>query len=116
MNIIVDRPRLSNVILQFLNMNFGNLRPKISENYPSSIFYVDSNDEILMEYENSRVIFIHEYKICEKLNLWFNINIYETNTILKYWLEQTYNIECLELSRAMVLSWAWKKVKNLNDI
>jgi hypothetical protein len=116
MNIIVDRPRLSNIILQFLNKNFGNLKPKISENHPRSIFYVDSNDEILIEYENSRVIFIHEYKICEKLNLWFHINMSETNTILKYWLEQTYNIECLELTRAMVLSWAWKKVKNLNDI
>jgi len=51
MDIIVDRPQLVRAVLLYLNMNFGNLVPKKHKDNPDSVFYVNSDNEVMMEYD-----------------------------------------------------------------
>jgi hypothetical protein len=94
MNIIVDRPKLVRVVLLFLNNNFGNLTPKTTEKYPNSVFYVNSNNEITMEYnqENYRVYINYDH-IWSKIESLFHLNYGDIQSFIKVWLEDTYKLE-----------------------
>ena len=98
MDIIVDRPQLVRVVLLYLNKNFGNLTPKKSFKHPNSIFYVDSNNEILMEYDKKiDEVYIHYERIWSKIESLFSLNYRETQSIMKVWLERDYNLRDLKL-------------------
>jgi len=94
MNIIVDRPKLVRVVLLFLNNNFGNLTPKTTEKYPNSVFYVNPNNEIMMEYDKENgYVFIHNDHIWSKIESLFHLNYDDTQSIMKVWLEESYKLE-----------------------
>ena len=93
MNIIVDRPQLVRVVLLYLNNNFGNLTPKKSFKHPNSVFYVNSDNEVMMEYEytNGNVL-IDRDQIWSKIESLFSLDYGDTRLIVKYWLDKTYNL------------------------
>ena len=94
MNIIIDRPQLVRVVLRYLNMNFGNLTPKTSSRYPNSIFYVDSDEKVLMEYEKeNKDFYISHPHLWKKINSLFLIGMFDTEQILEHWLINAYHIE-----------------------
>jgi hypothetical protein len=96
MNIIVDKPQLVRVVLLYLNMNFGNLTPKSDSEYPDLVFYVDSNNEVMMEYNNYfDEIHIHYERIWSKIESLFQLNHDNTELIMKHWLEETYDLRNL---------------------
>jgi hypothetical protein len=97
MDIIVDRPQLVRVVLLYLNMNFGNLTPKTSSKRPESVFYVDSDNQIMMEYDKkNEFVFIHYDHIWSKIESLFSLNYSETKSIMKHWLERDYNLRNLK--------------------
>ena len=118
MDIIVDRPQLVRVVLLYLNKNFGNLTPMTNSEFSNSVFYVNSDNEVLMEYnqENSYV-YIHYDYIWSKIESLFSLNYRETQSIMKVWLERDYNL--MNLKRLFTLSeelMGWREITNLNDI
>lgn len=93
MNIIVDKPQLVRVVLLYLNMNFGNLTPKKNFKDPSSVFYVNSDNKVMMEYKYTNGnVFIHRDQIWSKIESLFLLDYGDTRSILKYWLDKTYNL------------------------
>ena len=97
MNIIVDRPQLVRVVLLYLNMNFGNLTPKTSPKYPNSVFYVDSDNEIMMEYNKKNdEVYINHDQIWSKIQSLFSLNYSETQSIMKHWLERDFSLRNLK--------------------
>ena len=103
MNIIVDRPQLVRVVLLYLNMNFGNLTPKTSPNYPNSVFYVDSDNEIMMEYnKKNKYVWVHYYQIWLKIRSLFSLEFDDTQSIIQHWLERDYNFRNLKLVHVVV--------------
>lgn len=92
MNIIVDRPQLVRVVLLYLNKFFGDLTTKTSEEFTDSVFFVNSDNEILMEYlKDMNRVFIHYGKIWSKIEKLFSLKFRETQSIMKHWLEEHYN-------------------------
>ena len=97
MNIIVDRPQLVRVVLLYLNMNFGNLTPKTNSKYPNSVLYVDSDNKVIMDYyKETGIIWVHFEQIWLKINSLFSLNNSEFQSIMKVWLEETYNLKDLK--------------------
>ena len=89
MNIIVDKPQLVRAVLLYLNNNFGNLTPKTTEKYPNSVFYVKSDNEVMMEYDKeNEYFFIHYENIWSKIESLFHLNYDDTQSIMKVWLEE----------------------------
>ena len=117
MNIIVDRPQLVRVALLFLNNNFGNLTPKTSSEYPDSVFYVDSDNEIMMEYdEKKHNIFIKYKEILSKISFLFHLDEdYNAKLIIRQWLEETYNIKDIQnLYSNHAVDWTFENAINLD--
>ena len=93
MDIIVDRPQLVKVVKLYLTKNFGDLTPKKHNNYPKSVFYVNSNNEVMMEhYKGGEYVYIHNDHIWSKIKSLFHLNYDDTQSIIKVWLEETYKL------------------------
>jgi len=116
MDIIVDRPQLVRTVLLYLNINFGDLIPKKHKYYPNSVFYVNSGNEVLMEYSPiNKYIHIHHEYIWSKIESLFHLNYLQVESIMKAWLkEKPYELGEVTPS-AFVVSplTSWKTIKNL---
>ena len=94
MNIIIDKPQLVRAVLLYLNKNFGNLTPKTSKKYPNSVFYVDSDNEILMQYnKKNQYVWIHYGEIWSKIESLFYLEYDDIKSIMKHWLEEAYKLK-----------------------
>jgi hypothetical protein len=95
MDIIVDKPKLVKVVKLYLTKFFGDLTPKTNSNYPGSVFYVDSENHILMESsEESDSVYISYSEIWYKLETYFKLNFRDVRLIIKDWLKESpYNLE-----------------------
>jgi len=89
MDIIVDRPQLVRTVLLYLNINFGDLTLKTSINRPNSVYYVNLNDEVMMEYDKgTERVYINYGQIWLKIESLFHINYNDVQSIIKVWLEE----------------------------
>ena len=63
MNIQVNKHQLERVVVKWLNKNYGNLTPKKDKNDSNSVFYVNSDNKVMMEYDkrNNRVYIHNEH-------------------------------------------------------
>ena len=94
MDIQVNKDQLDRVVIKWLNKNFGNLTPKTTEKYPNSVFYVKSDNEIMMEYvQENGYVYIHYDNIWSTIELLFHLNYDDIQSIMKVWLEETYKLE-----------------------
>ena len=104
MNIIVDRPQLVRVVKLYLTKSFGDLTPKRHKDYHNSVFYVNSDNEIFMEYnEKNEYIWISNNKFWSKLELYFPLKYNDIQLIMKDWLEEHYNLRGLKLWRILIV-------------
>jgi len=89
MDIIVDRPQLVRTVLLYLNMNFEDLTLKTSINRPNSVYYVNLNDEVMMEYDKgTERVYINYGQIWLKIESLFHLNSSDVQSIIKVWLEE----------------------------
>ena len=93
MNIIVDKPQLVKAVKLYLTKNFGNLTPKTRSKYPDSVFYVNSDKDLLMRYyKNTNYIWINNTNIWSKLERYFYLNYDDIQLIMKDWLGEHYGL------------------------
>jgi hypothetical protein len=94
MNIQVNKDQLERVLIKWLNMYFGNLTPKKHKHYPNSVFYVNSNKDIIMEYnKETEDVYIDYNQIWSKIESLFHLNYFEVQSIMSIWLKDTYKLE-----------------------
>jgi hypothetical protein len=94
MNIIINKPQLVRAVLLYLNKNFGSLMQKTSSKYPDSVFYVDSDNDVLMEYDKkTKIVWIHYDQIWSKIQSLFYLEYNDIQLIMKLWLEEAYNLK-----------------------
>ena len=96
MDIIINKPQLFRAVLLYLNKNFGSLTQRTSSEHPNSVFYVDSNSEVLMECDKeNNYVWIHYCKIWTKIQSLFYLNRSDIQSIMQHWLEETYKLKCV---------------------
>jgi hypothetical protein len=105
MDIIVDRPQLVRVVKLYLTRFFGNLTTKTTFRYPKSVFYVSSDNKIIMEYDkkNKEIWFDYD-NIWSKLESLVSLNYDDIQLIMKDWLEEHYNLKKVTLHVAETLT------------
>jgi hypothetical protein len=118
MDIQVNKHQLERVIIKWLNKYYGNLIQKKHKYYPNSVFYVNSDNEVLMEYSPiNKYIHIHHEYIYLKIQSLFHLNYLQVQSIIKVWLkEKPYELGEVTPS-AFVVSplTSWKRHTNWND-
>ena len=94
MDIQVNKHQLERVVTKWLNKNYGNLTPKKDKNDSNSVFYVNSDNKVMMEYDkrNNRV-YIHNEHIWSMIESLFHLKYREIHSIMNLWLKDTYNLE-----------------------
>ena len=93
MKIQVNSNQLERIVVRWLNLYYGDLRPKEFDSHPDDIFYVNSSDDIIMYHiKIGKVMFIDEL-IWEQLETIFNIEHTDAISIINVWLKETYNLE-----------------------
>jgi hypothetical protein len=117
MDIIVDRPQLVRTALLYLNMNFGDLTRKTNSEYPNSVFYVNSNNEVMMEDDkNTERVYIDNDHIWSKIESLFHLDYDDTQSIIKVWLEETYKLGGVIPKQVRIVSRVrWRRLTNWND-
>ena len=95
MDIIVDKPQLARVVKLYLTKSLGDLIPKTNSEHPDSVFYVNSENLVMMESnEETDSVYISYSEIWYKLENYFKLNFREVRLIIKDWLkEPPYNLE-----------------------
>ena len=89
----MNKHQLERVVIKWLNKNFGNLTPKKHKDHPNSVFYLNSNNDVMMEYdEHYEDVYIHNDHIWLNLESLFNLKYDDIQSIIKVWLEETYKL------------------------
>jgi hypothetical protein len=98
----------------YLTNSFGNLTLKTSPVYPNSVFYVDSFNNVLIEYNKiNEDVHIHYNQIWAKLELLFSLNYVYIQFIMENWLEEHYKLVNLKRC-ASSFRWkgSWRNITN----
>jgi hypothetical protein len=91
MNIQVNKHQLERVVVKWLNKKYSNLTPKTIEKYPNSVFYVNSDNEVIVEYNNEiKRAYVNE--IWGIIGSLFHLNSNDIQKIIAVWLKETYNL------------------------
>jgi hypothetical protein len=94
MNIQVNKHQLERVVIKWLDKHFGDLTPKKRKDHPNSVFYVNSNNLVMMEYDQENEgVYIHYDHIWSKIESLFHLNYDDIQSIMKDWLEEAYKLE-----------------------
>jgi len=89
----MNKHQLERVVVKWLNTHYGNLTTKTTEKYPNSVFYVNSDNEIMMEYHNENdYVYMHYDHLWSKIKSLFHLNSDDTKSIMKVWLEEAYKL------------------------
>lgn len=95
MKIRVNSNQLERIVVRWLNLYYGDLRPKEFDDYPDEMFYVNSDDEIMMSHlkiKSGKHIYIDDL-IWEQITTIFNLSYNDSVSIMKHWLKETYKLE-----------------------
>ena len=97
MEIQVNRHQLERVVIKWLNQHYGNLTQKKNKNVPLTIFFVNSKNEIIMEYDHflrdRKDILVDSDRIWSKLESIFHLKYLEVQSIISIWLKDTYGLD-----------------------
>jgi hypothetical protein len=103
MNIQVNKHQLERVVIKWLNKHFGDLTPKKHKDHPKLVFYVNSDNGVMMEYDQENGgVYIHYEHIWSKIESLFHLNSRETQSIMKVWLEEAYKLEGVTPHKRMI--------------
>ena len=110
MDIQVNKDQLERVVVKWLNKHFGNLTPKKHRDYPNSVFYVDDNNQVLMEYDKENEdVYIHYEYIWLKIESLFHLNYGDIQSIMKVWVEEDYKLEGVTPKKENISHEVWWK-------
>jgi hypothetical protein len=94
MDIQVNKDQLYRVVIKWLKQNYGNLIPTKYKNFSNKIFYLNSDNDIIMDYnERNGFVWISYVDIWSKVESIFHLNEDDERPILKEWLREVYGLD-----------------------
>lgn len=112
MKYLIKKSRLNDIILKWLNDEFGNLTPKTNiKGYDPDIVYFGKDGHFIFDYhrktKEANFNFLRVWKYIEEL---FGIDDPEVvNKILIKWLKETYNLKVKDTYTYSDSKGPWKK-------
>jgi uncharacterized membrane protein len=104
MKYIITESQYNSAIDKFISYQFEPHEEKTSKEYPESIFWT-KNGRIIVEIENSEYFWVIN-EIWTNISSMFSLEHEETQEVIKYWLEEHYNLGSLtpfSISAAILL-------------
>ena len=93
MKVIITESKINNIVIKWLNKDYGNLRKSASPGNFRFIHYKDENNQTVFLFNrNTGVVTITNKSLYHYLNDMFGLTRYQLNDILRPWFEQSYNL------------------------
>ena len=107
MKILITSPQYESVVLTYLNKKYSDLR-EVQYVTEDSLFFVDSNDQILMEFDKYRnKLYVSKQKIVKGLESYFKLENEFWKYPFKKWFHEKFNIDVpIKDIRGWSLGWA----------
>ena len=93
MKYIITESQYNKAIDKFISYQFEPHEEKTSKKYPDSIFWT-KNGRIIVEIENLKYFWVIN-DIWTNISSMFSLEYEETQEVIKYWLEEHYNLGSL---------------------
>ena len=105
MKYIITESQYNKAIDRFISYQFEPHEEKTSKKYSDSIFWT-KNGRIIVEIENSEYFWVIN-EIWTNISSMFSLEYEETQEVIKYWLEEHYNLGSLtpNASSVEILNW-----------
>ena len=92
MKIIITESKIEKAAINWLNKNYGDLKPYDSIKYPDIIFYKNDDGVILQYNKKTGVVFISYDEIWSFLESFFGMEYLQIQGLTKRWVEEHYNL------------------------
>ena len=100
MDIQVNKHQLERVVIKWLNKHYGNLTLKKISHIPDSVFYINSKNKQMMDYNTDNGILHVKNDILISLVDTFKLTYLDVNAIVKKWTYETYDIDAQKVYAA----------------
>ena len=113
MKYIITESQLDRAALKYLNIEYGDLTPYETDEYPNHIFFM-KDDEVIFDYNKKNGwVYISNEKIWSLLESFFGLEYEEIQDLLKQWAEEHYKLRVRTTSSAAMIphSW-WRNITN----
>jgi hypothetical protein len=113
MDIEVNREQVFRVVIKWLDKHFGNLRPVEHNTFSESLFYVNPNNKVIMEWVPEHEDVWVDSDIWLMMESIFHLNEMDTQSILEVWLRNTYGLKDVRpASDSGFYEFRWRKVED----
>ena len=106
MKVIITESQYNRAIDRFITYLLEPHEERTSEKYPESLFWVKGG-EVIVEIENSAYFWLRRM-IWDRISEMFGLDYAGTQSVIKVWLEQHYNLG--ELTPQPISAWHTIKV------
>jgi hypothetical protein len=113
MKLIITENKLNDVVIKWLNKNYGNLKPYETDEYPYSIFYI-RDKEVFFEYNKKNgFVYISYDDIWSFLENIFSMEYEQIQEVTKLWVEEHYNLRVTTTDWKSIRSYGgWRNITN----
>ena len=102
MKVIITESQYNRAIDRFITYLLEPHEERTLEGYPNSIFWIKGG-EVIVEIENSAYFWLR-YTIWNRISQMFGLDYDETQSVIKVWLEEHYNLGVLTPEGFMIFS------------
>jgi hypothetical protein len=107
--------KLTKIKLDWMNENFelDKLESVVHSDYPNSIFYKKNGVVVMEQDKKTKYFLFDEGEIWSIFERFFGMEHYETQSFLRYWLEETLKLEGFTPVTTLVSpAHRWKRLSN----
>ena len=87
--------KLEHIVLKYLNKLYGDLENCRTDDYPDSVFFVKSKKVYMEYYLKNEKLYVDYNTIWSDLENTFSLEYNDIQSIIKKWMEVTYNLRGL---------------------
>jgi hypothetical protein len=92
MKVVITESKRKNVVIKWLDDNYGDLEKYVAPGSFRYIHYINNNKTVFMFNRNTGLVTINDLTLKEELKYMFGLDGYDLNNVLIPWLEQRYNL------------------------
>jgi len=92
MKYIITESKIEQVVIKYLNKLYGDLEEYRQDGYPDSVFFVKGNKVYMEHYLKKKKLYVDYYTIWSDLENTFSLEDDEIQSIIKDWVQVTYNL------------------------
>jgi len=92
MKYIITESKLHNIVIKYLNSEYGDLTPYETEKYPDYIFFM-KDGEVIFDYDKkNRDVYVSYSYVWSFLKTFFGLENKEIQILTKKWVNENYKL------------------------